>query len=45
MVVKIDRKKLKTARDFRRGVAQAFALQGCYAAYVGSHLPTFRDSL
>jgi len=29
----------------RRGVVEAFALLGCYAAYVGSCLPTFRDSL
>jgi hypothetical protein len=34
------------SRDrFRRGVAEAFALLGCYAAYVRSCLLTFRDGL
>lgn len=30
---------------FRRDVDEVFALQGCYAAYVYSSLPMFRDSL
>jgi hypothetical protein len=30
---------------FRRGVVEAFALLGCYAAYVGSYLPEFRNSV
>jgi hypothetical protein len=30
---------------FHRGVAEAFALLGCYAAYVGSRLPAFRNDL
>jgi len=29
----------------RHGVFEAFAVLGCYTAYVGSCLPTFRDSL
>jgi hypothetical protein len=34
-------------QDFRlrHGVDEVFALLSCYAAYVGSFLPTFRDSL
>jgi len=31
--------------DFRREVAEDFALQGCYTASRGNFLPTFRDSL
>ena len=30
---------------FRRGVVEAFALLGCYAASIGSSFPTFRNSL
>ena len=30
---------------FRRSVFEAFALLGCFAAYVGSYLPTRRDTL
>ena len=30
---------------FRRGVVEVFALLRCYAAWVGSWLPTFRDNL
>jgi len=30
---------------FHRRVDEAFALPGCYAAYVGSCLPKFRDNL
>ena len=30
---------------FRSGVRETFALLGCYAAYIGSCLPTFRDNL
>jgi hypothetical protein len=30
---------------FFRGVDEIFALLGCNAAYVSSHLTTFRDSL
>ena len=30
---------------FRRGVVEALYFLGCYAAYVGGRLPTFRDSL
>jgi hypothetical protein len=29
---------------FSRGVVEAFALLGCYAAYVDSYLLTFRES-
>jgi hypothetical protein len=30
---------------FCRCVNEIFALLGCYAAYIGSELPTFRDYL
>jgi hypothetical protein len=30
---------------FNRGAVEAFALQRCYVAYVGSYLPIFEDSL
>jgi hypothetical protein len=30
---------------FHHGVVEAFALLGCYAAYVGSWLLTFEDNL
>jgi hypothetical protein len=30
---------------FRCGVNEIFALVGCYAAQIGSQLPTFRDNL
>jgi len=29
----------------RRGVNEDFALPRCYAAYIGSQLPAFRDKL
>jgi hypothetical protein len=30
---------------FRRGVNEIFALLGCYAALIGSYLPTFRENV
>jgi hypothetical protein len=30
---------------FRRRVVETFAVLGCYAAYVGSWLPTFRSDI
>ena len=31
--------------DFRCGVTEIFDLLGCYAAWIGSLLPQFRDKL
>ena len=30
---------------YRRRINEIFALLGCYAAYIGNYLPTFRDNL
>jgi hypothetical protein len=30
---------------FRHGVNEFFVLLACYAAYIGSYLPTFRENL
>jgi hypothetical protein len=40
-----NKKEGREISGFRRGVVEVFALLGYCAAYVGSYLPTFRDSL
>jgi len=40
-----DRLTLCEISGFYRGLAETFLLQGCYASYVGSGWPAFRDSL
>jgi hypothetical protein len=36
--------KITLISVFRRGINEIFALLGCYAAQIGSYLPTFRDN-
>jgi hypothetical protein len=40
-----DRLTVCEISGFYREVAEAFVLPGCYASYVGSGLPAFRDGL
>jgi hypothetical protein len=38
-------KKNKEILGFLRGVDTVFTFLGCYLAYIGSRVPTFRDSI